>query len=468
MKPLRCSSFAIGICLLPLSATLSAESTLSPALRDRVDATAREVLAITGVPSASIAVVTEGQIAYLQAYGDAAVEPHRPARPEMRYSIGSISKQFTAAAILMLAEEHKLSLDDTIARFVPTVTRAGEVTIRQLLAHTSGYQDYWPQDYVPPFMLREVSAETILDLWARRPLDFEPGTQWQYSNTNYVIAGLIVEKVSGRPLLQFLQERVFAPLGMKSVMNIDRERLGDTDPTGYLRFALGPPRVAPKEGKGWLFAAGELAMPAEDLARWDISMLKQSLLKPASYREMATDYRLKSGATTHYGLGISVVTVAGRRAWRHGGEVSGFTADNLVFPDDHAAVIVLTNQDNATAAEEIGSRIAALLFPSQETGVADKLARDRGVFEGLQHGKLDRSLFTENGNSYFTAQAIADFASSLGPLGAPAEFPAGRQSTRGGMTTRVYTIKFTSKILQLVLREMPDGKIEQFQVAAKN
>ena len=111
-------------------------------LRDRVDAAAREVLAITGVPSASLAVVTDGQIAYLQAYGDASVEPRRPARPEMRYSIGSISKQFTAAAILMLAEEHKLSLDDSVARFVPTVTRAGEVTIRQLLARA---EEAWPE-----------------------------------------------------------------------------------------------------------------------------------------------------------------------------------------------------------------------------------------------------------------------------------------------------------------------------------
>ena len=247
MKLPRRFLFALGICLLPLSAALRAESTLTPVLRDRVDAAAREVLAITGVPSASLAVVTDGQIAYLQAYGDASVEPRRPARPEMRYSIGSISKQFTAAAILMLAEEHKLSLDDSVARFVPTVTRAGEVTIRQLLAHTSGYQDYWPQDYVPPFMLREVSAEQILDLWARKPLDFEPGTQWQYSNTNYVIAGMIVEKVSGRPLLQFLQERVFAPLGMKSVMNIDRERLGDTDPD---RLPALRPRAAARCAKG--------------------------------------------------------------------------------------------------------------------------------------------------------------------------------------------------------------------------
>jgi len=114
----------------------------------------------------------------------------------MRYSIGSISKQFTATAMLLLQEENKLSLDDKVAKFIPDLTRANEVTIRQLLSHTSGYQDYWPQDYVPPFMLQAITANRILDLWAHKPLDFDPGTKWQYSNTNFVIAGMIVEKVS--------------------------------------------------------------------------------------------------------------------------------------------------------------------------------------------------------------------------------------------------------------------------------
>src|SRR4029450_1242298 len=129
----------------------------------------------------------------------------------------------------------------------------------------------------------------IMDMWARKPLDFDPGTKWQYSNTNYVIAGVIVEKASGMRLLKFLSEKVFTPLGMKSVANIDQDKLGDTDPTGYMRYALGPPRPAPKEGKGWLFAAGELAMTARDLARWNLALLEQKLLTPGSYREMTRD-----------------------------------------------------------------------------------------------------------------------------------------------------------------------------------
>ena len=143
------------------------------------DKVAADALAKTGVPSASVAAVKDGQIVYLHAYGNARLDPETAAKPEMRYSIGSVSKQFTAAAILLLQEQGKLSLDDKVGKFIPSLTRANEVTIRQLLSHTSGYQDYWPQDYVMPMMLQPVTTEKILDMWGHKPLDFEPGTKWQ-------------------------------------------------------------------------------------------------------------------------------------------------------------------------------------------------------------------------------------------------------------------------------------------------
>jgi CubicO group peptidase (beta-lactamase class C family) len=163
-------------------------------------------------------------------------------------------------------------------------------------------------------MLEPTTSQKIMDTWAKKPLDFEPGTKWQYSNTNYVIAGVIIEKVAHMPLLQFLQEKVFTPLSMTSVMDIDQSRLGDTDPIGYMRYALGPLRAAPKEGKGWLFAAGELAMPAQDLAKWDISVMDQKLLKPASYYEFGKDVALKNGVATQYGLGVGVNSQGSHRA----------------------------------------------------------------------------------------------------------------------------------------------------------
>ncbi len=456
--------------LVVVSASIFAAAQMSPALtsdlREKIDQIAHEELAKTGVPSASVAIVRDGQIAYLQAYGIARLDSRAPAVPTMRYSIGSVSKQFTATAILLLQEQGKLSLDDKVAKFLPSLTRANEVTIRQLLSHTSGYQDYWPQDYVPPFMLQPIAAEKILDMWARKPLDFDPGTKWQYSNTNFVIAGVIVEKASGKPLLQFLQEKIFSPLGMKSVANIDQEKLGDTDPLGYMRFALAPLRPAPKEGKGWLFAAGELAMPVEDLAKWDISVIDRKLLRPASYKEFETEVLLSSGVGTHYGLGVEVLSSGDRRELEHSGEVSGFTSENIVFPDDRVAIVVLTNQDAAAAAGNIARKITPLLFTTQDADMPKKLEQARKIFAGLQQGTIERTLFTENANSYFSPEAVQDFASSLGPLGTPQEFVQTGQQPRGGMMLHVYRAKFSEKTLRVWTFEMPDGKLEQYQVAA--
>jgi CubicO group peptidase (beta-lactamase class C family) len=456
--------FVVMILALASSPAI-AQTQLPSDLQQKIDKIAAEALARTGVPSASLAVVKDGQIVYLRAYGDARIEPRTPAKSEMRYSIGSISKQFTAAAILLLQEEGKLSLDDKVAKFIPDLTRAGEVTIRQLLSHTSGYQDYWPQDYVMPFMLKPVTAQKILDLWARKPLDFAPGTKWQYSNTNYVIAGVIVEKAAHKPLLQFLREKVFIPLQMKSVTDIDQEKLDESDPTGYVRYALGPLHPAPKEGKGWLFAAGELAMTAEDLAKWDISIINQKVMKPSSYQQLGTEVLLKNGVGTHYGLGVDVDVQAGHRALSHGGEVSGFTAQNVVFPDERVAVAVLTNQDAASASGIIARNIAPLLLTTDDPAAPQKLVQARKIFEGLQRGTIDRSLFTENANSYFSELALKDFASSLGPLGAPQEFVQVYQGLRGGMTLRVYRVRFAQKALRAWTYEMPDGKLEQYQVS---
>jgi len=461
-------SFAAAIILVFITLPSTAQTQLSRDLIEKIDKVANDTLTRTGVPSASVAIVKDGQVVYVKAYGDARLDPKTPATPQMRYCIGSISKQFTAAAILLLQEQGKLSLDDKVAKFIPNLTRANEVTIRQLLSHTSGYQDYWPQDYVMPMMLQPVTAQKIMDMWGRKPLDFEPGTKWQYSNTNYVIAGVIVEKVARMPLLQFLKEKVFTPLGMKSVSDSDQEKLGDTDPTGYMRYALGPLRPAPKEGKGWLFAAGELAMPAQDLAQWDISIMNQKLMKPASYREFSTEVLLRNGLSTHYGLGVDVNSQAGHRALSHGGEVSGFTAQNTVFPDDRAAVVVLTNQDAASASSAIAGSIAPLLFATTDPATPAKLEQAKKIFQGLQHGTVDRSLFTDNANSYFSEQALKDFASGLGPLGTPQSFTQASQGLRGGMTLRVYIIRFPQKTLRAWTYEMPDGKLEQYQIATQN
>jgi len=440
--------------------------TIPADLRGKIDTVANKVLIDTGVPSASIAIVQKGQIVYTNAYGKARLDPPTPAAPQMRYSVGSISKQFTAASILLLDQQGKLSIDDSVSKYVPGLTRGDEVTIRMLLSHTSGYQDFWPQDYLMPPMRKPATAQYIMDTWAKKPLDFDPGTKWQYSNTNYVIAGVIVEKISGMPLMRFLQQNVFTPLDMKSVYNTDVAKLGDTDAAGYIRYALGPLRPAPKEGAGWMFAAGELAMPAHDLALWNISMMNRSLLAADSYKQMFDSVKLKDSTDSHYGLGVFVTPRMGHAAIEHSGEVSGFVSENIVFPDDKAAIVVFTNQDASPAASAIARQLTPIVLGLDTQSSPQAEAQALTIFKGLRQGQIDRTLFTDNCNAYFDQQALADFSSSLKPLGIPVTFHQSTELLRGGMTFHAFDVTFkdSPQKLHVTTFTMPDGKLEQYLV----
>jgi len=461
-----------GTHALLLTASLAhAAHAQAPATPDpivpRVDSLARSVLAATGVPSASIAVVRHGRLVYAQAYGQARLETATAATPAMRYALGSISKQFTAAALLLLQEEGKLDLDDPVEKWVPGLTRGGEVTLRMVLSHTSGYQDFWPQDYVMPGLTRPIAPAAILARWAKQPLDFEPGTRWQYSNTNYTIAALVVEKASGIPFFRFVQTRILDRLGLAGAVDLDARGAGAIEPAGYMRYALGPLRPAIPTAAGWTWGAGELAMTPADLAKWDIAMMRQTLLSPASWREMQAPTRLRDGTSTSYGLGVFVWSQDDHRYVAHSGEVAGFSAENFVLPEDSAAVIVLTNQDAAPAAETIARQLAGSLYgKTQDALAAGRAAQARRIFEGLLRGTLDRSLFTSNANAYFSEQALRDFASSLSPLGTVTSFEETGTWLRGGMTGRSYRVAMSGgKVLRAWTYETADGKLEQYQVA---
>ncbi len=450
-------------------AATQATNTLPADLAAKVNAAVTDIVTRTHVPSASVGIVQNGRVVYLAAFGMARLSPSMPATPEMRYAIGSITKQFTTACILLLAEEGKLTLDDPVAKYFPELTRAREVTIRNLLSHTSGYQDYAPQDYTIPAWTKPTTATAIVHEWATKPLDFDPGTQYQYSNTNFNIVGLIVEKVSGQPFWTFLSRRVLVPLAMTKTIDLDTQH-ALMEPIGYFRNALGPLRPAIPEAPGWYFADGELAMPAGDLLKWDISLMHQTLLKPASYAAMETEMRLKNGQGARYGLGVSLSVRDGRRVVSHGGEVGGFVASNTVFPDDKVAVVVLTNQEASAAAGAIGRAISTLLLPPPasasspaETARAEALATK--VLAGLQRGEIDRALFSANGNFYFDQTALGDFATSLEPLGAIKTLKQTSTALRGGMTFRAFEAEFTNGTkVSISTYTTSDGKLEQFIV----
>ena len=449
-----------------------AQNALAPELSTKVDAAVADVMAKTSVPSASVGIVQGGKIVFTKAYGHARLDPPMAATAEMRYAIGSISKQFTAACLLLLQQEGKLSIDDPLSKYFPELTRSKDVTIRNILTHTSGYQDYAPQDYTIPAWTKPTTADKIIHEWATKPLDFEPGTQYQYSNTNFNIAGLIVEKVSGEKFWPFLKRRVLTPLGLKNTIDLDTEH-SKLEPTGYMRNALGPLRPAIMEAPGWYFADGEMAMPVGDLLTWDISLMNQSLLSPASYAAMETDMPLKNGQTAHYGLGVGVSTRDGRRVVSHGGEVGGFVAQNIVFPDDKIAVAVLTNQEASSAAGSIARAITTLLLPPAATAAGPAAAAARAAAQAkqmlsdLQQGKIDRALLTANCSFYFSDTAVGDFQTSLSPLGAVQSVTQTSTSLRGGMTFRAFDVTFANGTkARLTTYTTSDGKIEQFLLDA--
>lgn len=445
-----------------ISAPLFAQ--LAPSTQTLVDKAVEKVLARTGVPSASVAIVRDSKIAYAHAYGLAKIEDKVPATPDMRYKIGSNSKQITATAVLLLSDEGKISLSDPVSRFFPGLTRANEIAIRELLSHTSGYEDYYALDYVAPYMLRPTTPRAIMDTWAKKPLNFAPGTEWQYSNTNYTIAGAIIEKITGKPLIDFLRARIFEPLGMQTAIDVDRQPWSSMDPIGYTRYALGPPRAAKPEGANWIFAAGELAMTPSDMARWDISLMNGTILKPPLLKELTTEVLLKSGAPTGYALGLGVSTQNGRRVWSHGGGTSGFISSNTTFPDDHMAITVFTNQDDP-AAHEIARELTNILNePVEDSNSARDLESIKAIYRQLSEGKLDRSLLTSDANAYFTDRAIADYAASLKPLGNPIRLEETSSSERGGMSYRFYRVQTQTKTLTVSTFFTPAGKLDQFLV----
>jgi CubicO group peptidase (beta-lactamase class C family) len=455
-----------ALALLAFVATPALAQPLTPAETAQIDKLVTETLSDTGVPSVEIAVVRDGKIVLNKAYGKA--NEGLPATPALPYQIASNSKQFTAMALLLLEDEGKLDLDDPVSKYFPDITDADQITIRQLLSHTSGLQDFWPQDYLFKTMTVATTPQAIVDRWAKKPLDYRPGSRWQYSNTGYVVAGMIAEKVSGEKLLGYLTRKIFAPLGMTSVRDQD-----DTNtpafPAGYHRYALGPVRIAEPPARGWLYAAGELSMTAEDLAKWDIARINRSLIPADDWAEQETPIVRTDGKSNGYGLGVYVRRQGERRVVDHGGEAVGFLTQNTVYPDSKAAIVVFTNADFSNASDSITEGVAKIVLDAPAAGpVAESNRLDdvKAIYNSLVAGTIDRSKFTDDLNYYFDATTLGDYKSSLAPLGTPKITIAGSPRLRGGFVNRNFLIDYPGEELVLITYAEPgdEGRWEQFIV----
>ncbi len=426
--------------------------------KHQIDTRVLAILKADGTPSASISIVVDGKLDYVQAYGDQRLD-RTAASTNARYPIASISKQFTAAAILLLVEDGKMSLDDKVAKYLPTLAGADTVTVRELLGHTSGYRDYWPQDYRFEAMEKPTTPQAILDRWAKAPLDFVPGSKFQYSNTGYTAAGLIAEMVAKEPLFALEQRRIFKPLGMDVVLGATG--LSRADAHGTVRYALGSARPTSGEEAGWAFAAGDLAMTPSELAKWNIARLKRSVLKPASWQLQETNIA-PADASRLYGLGVGIVSNGSHPSIRHNGGWTGYHLSNRVYPTDRAAVTVFTNNGTSTAFTAIADDIEAIIFE-----IADDAVQARALFAMLREGHIDRAQFTDNGNGYFTTTALVDYHASLSPLGQPLRVASnGPKIARGGLTIQEFIFTFADRKLSATLETEPEShRVEQFTLA---
>ena len=322
---------------------------------DRVDRYIQSQMKEHRIPGVALKIVREGKVIKTAAYGRANVELNVPTRPETVFEIGSVTKQFTAVGVLMLAQEGKLSVDDRISKHLKDTPAAWtQVTIRHLLTHTSGIKSYTGLD---GFQLwRHLTQAQFIEKIGKEPMEFTPGSSWKYCNTGYNLLGHIIENVSGKNYWDFMSERIFQPLGMNTTTNRLPSLVIPNRASGY-----------EQTNKVWInrdcdltevFAAGAIASTVRDLAKWNAALDGEGLLTSASKEQMWTPVKLNDGTSKKYGFGWNVDAVEGHKNIGHGGSTSGFSASIQRFPDDGVAVIMLTNTDEqiaTTMAKKIGA-----------------------------------------------------------------------------------------------------------------
>lgn len=321
-------------------------TTVFPVCADQVDDFIREEMARRHIPAVVVKIVQSGCDVKTVAYGFANLELGVPATTNSVFEIGSVTKQFTASCILLLQQNGKLSVGDLIAKHLPNIPEAwSNVTIRHLLAHTSGVKSYTGLDGFA--LTRRLSQGQFIAAIGARPLEFQPGESWKYSNTGYSLLGYIVENVSGENYWEFLRERILAPLGMNATADRDPGAIITNRVSGYEQ--TNRLHINRDYDVTDVFSAGAMVSTVGDLAKWNGALGTETLLSATSKTAAWTPQKLNNGKPTTYGFGWYVDAVNGHNYVGHGGQTSGFSASVQRFPDDQLFVIVLTNTDESVA-----------------------------------------------------------------------------------------------------------------------
>ena len=343
---------------------------LLPAPADPADDYIRAQMARRHIPGMTVAVALNGRIIKLRGYGLASLELNAPAKADTVYPLGSVSKQFTAVGVVLLTREGKVGLDDPISKYLSDLPSAWQaITVRQLLNQTSGVPEWNPDTDKDPLLKAYPLAE-IVRRAAAKPLAFAPGTHYEYSNTNYSLLAGVIEKASGKPYGDFLQERLFHPLGMTATGIYDPQIVVRGRATGYDRAGGRLYNNLILFDPSYLAGSGGLQSTAGDLLRWQAALTAGKVLPPSVLSRMWTSPVLPGGAQTDYGMGWVSQTVNGHRLVWHNGAIPGATAFLGWFPADRLTVVILSNsfpldgQDDAHPFLPMGQRLATFYVPA--------------------------------------------------------------------------------------------------------
>jgi D-alanyl-D-alanine carboxypeptidase len=443
---------------------------------DEVDRYLEERMRTMRIPGLSLAVVRDGRVVKSQGYGYADLQHRVPATADTVYEIGSNTKQFTAVAVLMLAEEGKLRLEDPITTYFPGAPGFWQrITVAHLLTHTGGIQNHVAvPGYVGVFQTNlffegSPARDELLKKFFELPREFEPGETWSYDNTGYILLGWIVEKASGLPYWRFMEERVFRPLGMTSTRSTDPKPIVPGRASGYgwvdgafeNRATLFP-HVA--------FSAGSVLSTVGDIARWDAALGTDRLLRPGSWRRAWTPAKAADGALLpfDYGFGWFVDSHHGRRYVAHGGGTPGFSSAIHRFEDDRLLVVILTNHSDMIT-DTLALDVAAILEPRlrrpdapRDTDPALTVAH-REVFAELLAGRHDPARFTRPMALFLSTATGKAFPLWYAEHGAMTSFAFEDEELRGDHHLRRYGVVLGGTRYGFSFLVAPGGRIAQLR-----
>jgi len=434
----------------------------------RVDSFVQASIRQQRIPGLALAVMRDGQIIKAQGYGLSNIELNVPVSPQTIFQSGSMGKQFTATGIMMLVEEGKIGLEDKITKYFPGAPDSwNKFTVRNLLTHTSGIKDYTDKNFD---YRRDYTEEDLLKILQALPFDFAPGDKWSYSNSGYMLLGILIHKVTGKFYGDFLQERIFKPLGMTTTRIISEEDIVPNRSAGY-RLVKGVIKnqewVAPSLNTT---ADGALYFTVLDLAKWDAALYTEKLIKRSSLDEMWTPVKLNDGKPYPYGFGWRVAELNGHKLIEHGGSWQGFTTGISRYVGDKLTVVALCNLDSRHARPEdiihgvAGIYVPTLTPPPPAKPIEDKEPQVTALFRDLLRtigeGKADAGAFTDEAQKKWFPDRIKAYREALEDFGPAKAVDLLERKDEAGLRSYVYRLTFEDgRVIKLNLRLTGKNKI---------